>query len=181
VRRSEILIGKWLGLTFVLLAYAAVVSGLEMAVVDLVSGFLPPNPAAIVAYLFAEGALLLTLTLAFSTRLSAMATGVIAIALFGSAWLAEVVSVLGTNLNISAMRTVGQVAKYVLPTEGLWHGTTYYLEPSSFVAQELAGSQGKAKPFFSQAPPSAGYLVWAAVWFLLVLGISPVSFQRREL
>ncbi len=38
VRRGEILLGKWLGLTLVLLAYSAVVSGLEMAVVDAVSG-----------------------------------------------------------------------------------------------------------------------------------------------
>src|ERR1700729_3476482 len=102
------------------------------------SGFLPPNPVAVWAYLFCEGALLLTLALLLSTRLSAIASGVIGIALFGAAWLAGVVGALGTTFNISELRTVGQVSRYILPTDGLWHGAIYYLEPQSFVAQTLA-------------------------------------------
>src|ERR1700730_1758731 len=43
VRRSDVLVGKWLGLATVILAYAAAVSGLEVGVVDWVSGFVPPN------------------------------------------------------------------------------------------------------------------------------------------
>ncbi|HTW08768.1 MAG TPA: ABC transporter permease [Acidimicrobiales bacterium] len=182
VRRSEILVGKWLGLMAVLFAYAVVVSAAELGVVDAVSGFLPPGPVAVVLYLFAEGAILLTLTLAISTRLSAIATGVVAIALFGSAWLAGVVGSLGAAFNVSAMVSVGRVARYLLPTDGLWHGAIYYLEPHSFVAQRLAEStEARDNPFFSTAPPSATYLVWAAVWFLAVLVTGLVSFQRREL
>jgi ABC-type transport system involved in multi-copper enzyme maturation permease subunit len=181
VRRSEILLGKWLGLTVVLLAYSAIVSGLEMAVVDWVSGFLPPNPVAVWAYLFCEGALLLTLALLLSTRLSAIASGVIGIALFGGAWLAGVVGALGTTFNISELRTVGQVSRYILPTDGLWHGAIYYLEPQSFVAQTLAETSDRGNPFFAQAPPSWAYLVWVAVWFLGVLVAGVFSFQRREL
>ena len=77
VRRSEVLLGKWLGLATVILAYSAVVSGLEVGVVDWVGGFVPPNPVLVALYLFAEGAILLTLTLLLSTRLSAIATGVV--------------------------------------------------------------------------------------------------------
>ncbi len=180
VRRSEILIGKWLGLTAVLLAYSAVVSGLEMAVVDWVSGYLPPSPAAVWAYLFAEGTLLLTLALLLSTRLTAIATGVIGVALFGAAWLAGVVGTLGANFNISELQTVGQVSRYILPTDGLWRGAIYYLEPQSFVTQVMATSD-KGNPFFAQAPPSWAYLLWVAVWFLAVLAAGLFSFQRREL
>ena len=91
IRRSEVIVGKWLGLAVLVAGYSFVVAGLEMAVVDLVSGFLPPNPVAAALYLFAEGAVLLTLVLLISTRLSALATGVVGVALFGSAWLAGVV------------------------------------------------------------------------------------------
>jgi ABC-type transport system involved in multi-copper enzyme maturation permease subunit len=181
VRRSEILFGKWLGLTAVLMAYSAVVAGLEMAVVDWVSGFLPPNPVAVWAYLFCEGALLLTLALFLSTRLSAIATGVIGIALFGAAWLAGVVGALGANFNISELQTVGQVSRYILPTDGLWHGAIYYLEPQSFVSQVVAEASDRGNPFFAQAPPSWGYLAWVAVWFLAVMALGLFSFQRREL
>ena len=112
IRRSEVMIGKWLGLAFLVAGYSFVVAAMEMAVVDWVSGFLPQNPVAVALYLFAEGAVLLTLVLAISTRLSALATGVLGVALFGAAWLAGVVGALGTTFKISALRTVGNVAHY---------------------------------------------------------------------
>ena len=182
IRRSELLLGKWLGLATVLLAYSAVVSGLEVGVVDWVSGFVPPNPLVFAAFLFAEGVILLTLTLSLSTRLSAIATGVVAIAMFGAAWLGGVVGSLGAAFNIASLRTIGQVARYLLPTDGLWHGAIYYLEPHSFVAERLSeASQSSANPFFAQAPPTWTYLVWVGVWFLVVLAAGLVSFERREL
>ncbi len=182
IRRSHIMVGKWLGLAFLLGSYSLVVSVLEMAVVDWVSGFLPPDPAAVAFYLFAEGAILLTLVLAISTRLSTLATGVLGVALFGSAWLAGVVGALGEDFKIPALRTVGQVARFMLPTDGLWHGAIYYLEPSSFIAQrisEVGGPEGN--PFFAISPPTWQYLAFAAVWFLVVLGAGIISFERREL
>jgi ABC-2 type transport system permease protein len=181
LRRSDVLLGKWLGLATVILAYAAVVSGLEVGVVDWVSGFIPPNPVVVALYLFAEGAILLTLTLLLSTRLSAIATGVVAIALFGAAWLSGVVGSLGTAFNISSLTTIGHVARYILPTDGLWRGAVYYLEPQSFVVQSLTNAGNKGNPFFAQSPPTWTYLVWVGVWFLAVLAAGIVSFERREL
>ena len=182
IRRSEVLIGKWIGLAFLVAGYSVVVAALEMAVVDWVSGFLPPNPVAVAVYLFAEGAVLLTLVLAISTRLSTLATGVLGVALFGSAWLSGVVGALGTTFRISSLRTVGEVARYVLPTDGLWHGAIYYLEPSGFISQRVADVSGSGgNPFFAVAPPSWQYLTYSVIWFLAVLGVGLLSFERREL
>ena len=182
LRRSQVLLGKWLGLAAVLALYAAVVCALEFAVVYWVSGFVPPDPVAVGAYLFAEGMVLLTLALLLSTRLSTLATGVVAVALFGAAWLAGVVGALGAGFDISALRQVGSVARYVLPTDGLWHGAIYYLEPSSFVSHRLAQSVDvKGNPFFASAPPTWAYLVWAGVWLVVALAAALVSFDRREL
>jgi ABC-type transport system involved in multi-copper enzyme maturation permease subunit len=180
--RSELLLGKWLGLAGVVAGYAILISALEVAVVDLVSGYVPPDPVAVTAYLFAEGAVLLTLTLAISTRLSTLATGVTGVALFGGAWLAGVVGAIGTALKISTLTTVGSVSHYILPTDGLWRGAIYYLEPSSFIAQRLsADAANGGNPFFAVAPPSWEYLLYAALWWVAVLGIGLVSFERREL
>lgn len=180
VRRSEILLGKWLGLAAVLAGYSILVTVLEIGVVYGVSGFVPPNPVAVGLYLFAEGIVLMTLALLLSTRLPAIAAGVVGVALFGAAWLAGVVGSLGTTFNISALKTVGHVARYVLPTDGLWHGAIYYLEPRSMLS--LAGSLGAhGNPFFAQSAPPWTYLVWVAVWFLAVLAAGLFSFERREL
>lgn len=182
IRRSEIMIGKWLGLAVLVAGYSFVVSALEMAIVDWVSGFLPQDPLAVALYLFGEGAVLLTVVLTISTRLSTLATGVLGVALFGAAWLAGVVGALGTTFKISALRTVGDVSRYVLPTDGLWRGVIYYLESSSFIAQRVAASAGSGgNPFFALSPPSWAYVAYSVIWFLVVLGIGMVSFQRREL
>jgi ABC-type transport system involved in multi-copper enzyme maturation permease subunit len=180
IRRSEVLLGKWLGLAVLLAGYAAIVCALEFAVVDWVSGFVPPNPLLVSVYLFAEAALLLTLSLFLSTRLPVIAAGVIAVAVFGAGWLAGVVGTLGTTLNVAALRTVGQLGRFLLPTDGLWHAAIFYLQPPSVIADNLAGG-GKQNPFYAQGAPSWAYLLWAVCWFLIVLAAGVASFERREL
>jgi ABC-2 type transport system permease protein len=180
VRRAEVLLGKWLGLAILLAGYAAGVCALEFAVVALASGFAAPDPVLVTVYLFGEGVLLLTLALLLSTRVPVIAAGVIGVAVFGAGWLAGVVGTLGTALNVAPLRTVGQVGRILLPTDGLWHAAIYYLQPPSLIAQQLAGD-GRQDPFFAQGPPSWAYLVWVACWFLIVLVVAVVSFERREL
>jgi ABC-type transport system involved in multi-copper enzyme maturation permease subunit len=180
VRRGEVLLGKWLGLVAILAAYTALVCGLQVGVVFWVSGFVPPNPAAAAAFLFAEGVALLTLVLLLSTRLSALAAGVTGVALFGMAWLAGVVGSFGQLLKIPALHTVSVVSEYLLPTDGLWHGAIYYLEPTSYLAFQ-SGNQDRGDAFFAAGAPAGSYLIWAVVWFALVLVLGMVSFGRREL
>ena len=176
------LLGKWLGLAGLLGAYTAIVSGLQVAVVYWTSGFVEPDPAAAAALVFAEGVVLLTFVLLLSTRLSALAAGVIGIALFGLAWLAGVGGTLATAFNIHALHTASEVSQYLLPTNGLWQGAIYYLEPSSFVTQQLAASPvGQGDPFLALAAPPWQYLAWTAVWLVLILTLGLVSFDRREL
>jgi ABC-type transport system involved in multi-copper enzyme maturation permease subunit len=180
IRRIQVLVGKWLGLVTLLAGYAGGVCALEFAVVRLASGFLPPNPVLASLYLFAEGALLLTLALFLSTRVPVIAAGVIGVAVFGAGWLAGVVGTLGTALNIGALRTVGQVGRFLLPTDGLWHAAIYYLQPSSLIAEHLAQG-GQRDPFYAQGAPSWPYLLWVACWLLIVLIAAVASFERREL
>jgi ABC-type transport system involved in multi-copper enzyme maturation permease subunit len=180
IRRSDVILGKWLGLAGLLAAYTLLVTGAMTAVVHLVSGFTVPNPAAAAGFLFAEGAVLLTLVLLLSTRLSALAAGVVGVALFGMAWLAGVVGSLGESFRIPALRTASEVTMYVVPTDGLWHAVIYYLEPTVYLSNAGLGDF-RGNPFFAGSGPSWQYLAWAAIWFVLVLTLGLVSFGRREL
>jgi ABC-type transport system involved in multi-copper enzyme maturation permease subunit len=182
IRRSDVLLGKWLGMAGLLAAYTAIVCGLLVGVVDWTSGYVPPDPAAASAFVLAEGIVLLTLVLLLSTRLSALAAGVIGVALFGIAWLAGVAGTLGTAFGIRGMHTASVISQYLLPTDGLWHSAMFYLEPSTFVSQQLAGPRGEpANPFSASAAPAWPYLTWVAIWLVLVLALGLVSLQRREL
>jgi ABC-type transport system involved in multi-copper enzyme maturation permease subunit len=180
IRRAEVLLGKWLGLAVLLAGYAGMVCALEFGVVDWVSGYVPPNPVLVGVYLFAEGALLLTLSLLLSTRMPVIAAGVIGVAAFGAGWLAGVVGTLGTTLNIGALRTMGQVGRFLLPTDGLWHAAIYYLQPPSLISEHLIEA-GHQNPFYAQGAPSWPYLLWVACWLLIVLAAAVASFARREL
>ena len=180
IRRAEVLLGKWLGLAALLAGYAVGVCALEFGVVRLASGFLPPDPVLVSVYLFAESALLLTLAVLLSTRVPVIAAGVIGVAAFGAGWLAGVVGTLGATFNIAALRTIGQVGRFLLPTDGLWHAAIYYLQPASLIAGNVSEG-GRQNPFYAQAAPSMAYLLWAACWFLIVLSAAVASFERREL
>lgn len=179
IRRSEVLLGKLLGLAAVLAAYAVAVSVLEMATGDWVSGYFPANPVLVVVYIYTEDLLLLVLALLLSTRMSSLAAGVLGIALFGAAWLAGVVGSLGSTFNIPTLRTLGSIGRILLPTDGLWHGAIFSLERASVISLQLSNGH-ETNPFFVTSGPTGIYLLWVAVWFVVVLGAGVVSFQGRE-
>ena len=79
VRRSEIVIGKWLGLALLVTIYAVGSATLEMIAVDWATTYLPPYPVELIVYVGLEGLALLSLGLLLSTRLSGITGGVIAL------------------------------------------------------------------------------------------------------
>ena len=182
VRRSEIVIGKWLGLAVLVAIYAAGSALLELAAVDWATGYTPPHPIQLIVYVGAEGLILLSLGLLLSTRLSGITGGVIALVAWLMAWIAGVVGGIGTALNNQPVADVGTVSHLILPTDGLWRGAVYAMEPDVVLAaQRAAGAAGAANPFGAADPPSIGYLVWVVLWFALVLGLSIWSFRTREI
>jgi ABC-type transport system involved in multi-copper enzyme maturation permease subunit len=182
VRRSEVVIGKWLGLAVLVAIYAAFAGGLELAAVDWATGYLPPRPVELLAFVAAEGLVLLSVGLLLSTRLSGITAGVIALVGWLIAWIAGVVGDIGTGLQNSALENVGVVSHIVLPSDGLWRGAIYAMEPDTLiVAMRALGAAGRANPFAATDPPPAEFLLWVVVWFAIVLGLSILSFRRREI
>jgi ABC-type transport system involved in multi-copper enzyme maturation permease subunit len=180
IRRSAVLLGKWLGLVafgsgFVVLAGLA-----QCLVVRQTVDYWPPQPAVALALLVAQTIVLLTLALLLSTAVSPMASGVVAVGLFGATWIAGVVGAIGASLGNEAVARVGTVSRMLLPTDGLWRGAMRaFQDPSALV--EMGGSEAEAFPFLSAAPLTATYLVWAAVWVAMIWGLAAASFLRKDL
>ena len=182
IRRGDVVIGKWLGLGALVALYATVTAALEFLVVDIVVGYLPPHPVEAILYLIAEGIILLTLAIMISTRLASMAGGVIAIVVFGMAWIAGVAEAIGLAFNNVTLTNVGVAMSLLLPTDALWRGAIFSLEPTALLT--IGGGSRTAasvNPFFVLAPPPAAHIVWAVGWVIVVLGISIWSFNRRDL
>jgi ABC-type transport system involved in multi-copper enzyme maturation permease subunit len=181
ISRSQYVVGKWLGLAALVVAYAVAAASLELVVVNAVVGYLPPRPLEFLAFLIAEGLVLLTFGLLLSTRLSGMVGGVVALILFGMAWLGGIVGGIGAAFDNEVIERVGTATKLVLPTDGLWRGAVYALEPAAVLAGALgAGPASAANPFYAAAPPPIPYLAWCAAWLGGVLALAVWSFSRRE-
>src|ERR1700736_4896444 len=166
VRRSEVVIGKWLGLGVLIAIYAAASAFLELAAVDWATGYLPPHPIQLVLYVGAEGLVLLSLGLLLSTRLSGITGGVIALVAWLMGWIAGVVGDVGTGLQNKAVENVGVVSHLLLPTDGLVRGAIYAMEPDAFLATlRAAGTVARANPFAQVDPPPISYLAWVVLWF----------------
>jgi ABC-type transport system involved in multi-copper enzyme maturation permease subunit len=179
VRRSSVLLGKWLGLVAFGCGYVALAGVAQMIVVRTTVGYWPPAPVAGLALLAAETVVLLTLALLLSSVISTMASGIVAVGLFGATWVAGVVGGIGAALGNEGVERVGTLSKIVLPTDGLWRGAmNAFQDPISLV--QMGGGDEVGFPFLSPAPLAPAYLAWAAVWIAMVWGLTALSFSRRD-
>jgi ABC-type transport system involved in multi-copper enzyme maturation permease subunit len=178
VRRSAVLLGKWLGLVTFGCGYVITAGLAQILVVGTVVGYWPPAAATGLALLAAETIVLLTLALLLSSVVSTMASGIVAVGLFGATWVAGVVGGIGGALGNEGVERVGTVSRMILPTDGLWRGAMNAFQDPGALLQMGPGEGGF--PFLAEAPLTPAYLAWAAVWIAVVWGLTALSFQRRD-
>jgi ABC-type transport system involved in multi-copper enzyme maturation permease subunit len=182
LRRSDVLLGKWVGLTVLVTAYAAGTILLETWAIDNATGYSPPHVWALVAYLAGQGIVLLTLSLLLSTRISGMTGGVIALVLYFMAWIGGIVGGVGAAFKNTTIESIGTISRLVLPTDGLWRGAVYSLEPAAVVSALRTLPPGaSANPFATPYPPADGFLIWVPIWVVIVLALAIWSFRTREI
>jgi len=179
VRRWAVLLGKWLGLV-VFGSGFVVVAGLAQCLVVLwTADYWPPSPATALGLLAAQTVVLLTLSLLLSTAISPMASGVVAVGLFGATWVAGVVGGIGQALGNDGVAKVGTVSRMLLPTDGLWRGAMHGFQDPALLTQ--FGEMFEGHPFLSEAPLTTTYLAWTALWTAMVWGLAVASFRRKDL
>jgi ABC-type transport system involved in multi-copper enzyme maturation permease subunit len=179
IRRSAVLLGKWLGLVGFGSGFVAIAGLAQLVIVRTTMGYWPPHPIRGLVLLAAQATVLLTLALLLSTAISPMASGIVAVGLFGATWIAGVVGGVGEALENESVARVGTVARMLLPTDGLWRGAMNSFQDPGLLAQ--VGSGVEESPFLSMAPLTATYLSWIAVWVAVVLGLAAIAFRRRDL
>jgi ABC-type transport system involved in multi-copper enzyme maturation permease subunit len=181
ISRAEYVVGKWLGLVALVVVYGVAAAVIELVAVQAVSGYQPPHPLEFLGFVLCEGIVILTFALMLSTRLAGMVGGVIAAILFGIAWMGGIVGGIGAAFNNATITHVGTATKLILPTDGLWRGAVWSLEPSIVIAaQQQLGPAVAANPFFAAEPPPAAYVVWAIAWIAGMLALAIWSFRSRE-
>ena len=182
IGRTTYLVGKWLGIAILVCVYATLSGVIELAVVGTLTGYVPPDPGFALLYLCGQALILLTLTILLSTRLSGITAGVACLAIFGLAWIGGIIGGVGSAIGEPTIAQVGELSRLLLPTDGLWRGVVYSLQPREvLLLVDQAGPITAAFPFVVDTPPSTGFVAYVVIWFVVILGLAALSFRRREI
>jgi ABC-2 type transport system permease protein len=183
IRRADLVVGRWLGLCIVLAGYAAASGLLEIAFVNLLTGHAPPDPLGAVAFLAGQGIVILTLALLLGTRLPSVGAGAVCVVLFGLAWMAGVFGGIARLFDVEILAVAARATRWLLPTDGLWRGVVFGLEPPLVIAGAgpTLGPMADANPFFAATPPPVEFVVYSVIWIAVVLALAVWSLNRREL
>ena len=182
VRRAEIVAGRWAGTFVALAAYVALAGGCELGVVALITGYVPPHPVVALAYLAGVAAVVTTATIALATRLPPLAAAAVAALLYGLAWIAGIVESVGLALDNARLADAGILVGLLFPSDALWRGALYALQPAVFTAAAATvNAAGAINPFAVTAPPPPAMLAWAAGWIIAIFALGIALFRTRDI
>ncbi|HLZ47529.1 MAG TPA: ABC transporter permease [Candidatus Limnocylindria bacterium] len=179
ISRTEYVLGKWIGLAALVAVYAGGAAAIELGIVNAVVGYVPPEPVQFIAFVIGEGLVIMTFAVLLSTRLSGMVGGVTALVLFGIAWIGGIVGGIGVAFDNAGITHVGTATRLILPTDGLWRGAVYALEPQAVVAAG-SGPAAAANPFYAAGPAPLAFELYVVGWLAVVFALAAYSFHTRE-
>ncbi len=174
VRRSEIVLGKWLAYVVVVAGYLLVMAGGVLLVARLIGGFAPPHSGAGLPVMLVEVVVLVSVSIAGGTRLSTVTNGMAAFGLYGLAFIGHWVEQIGTHLDNAAARNVGTVASLIMPAEALWQRAAWLMQPT--IMREL-----HATPFSPASVPSQAIVWWALGYTAVAVLVAVRGFAKRGL
>ena len=182
VRRADLLVGKWLAFSVLVVVYTTASALLEMLAVWIATGYYPPHPVELCLFVSWVGVALVTTSVLLSTRLGGITGGVIALVTFFASWIGGIVGSVGAALQNPALQQAGTLSHLVLPADGLWRGAIWSMEPVVFIATTRAAGVGaSSNPFFAGDPPTLAYIGWCVAWTAGMLALAVWSFRAREL
>lgn len=174
VRRSDIVFGKWLGFAGLLGLYALLMAGGVILIVFFQSDYLPRNVLAGLSLIYLEALLVMTISLAGSSAMPALATGGMVFGLYGLAFLGGWIEQIGTLINNPTAVQIGIVTSLMVPTEALWRRAAFEMQTP------LAGALGMS-PFGAFSVPSVLMVVYAVIYLVVVFSIAVSTFNRRDI
>ena len=183
IRRADLVLGRWLGLASWSSRLRRRVRHARDRRARIRHRVCAAASVLAVGYLAAQAVVLLTFALLLSTRLPSIAAGAICVVVFGLGWMAGVFAGIGRFFEAAPLVAAAEASRWLLPSDGLWRGAIYGLEPPAVMLLALGrgGPVSGVNPFFVSAAPPTEFLVWSVVWVAIVLGLAVLSLSRRDL
>jgi ABC-type transport system involved in multi-copper enzyme maturation permease subunit len=174
VRRSDVVFGKWLGFAGLLGLYALLMSGGIVLTVFFQSDYFPRNMLTGLSLIYLESLLVMTISLAGSSAMPALATGGMVFGLYGLAFLGGWIEQIGSVLSNPTAVQIGIVTSLIIPTEALWRRAAYEMQTP------LSSALGFS-PFAAFSVPSLLMVLYALIYLGVVLAMAVNTFKHRDI
>lgn len=172
--RGAVVTGKWFGNAVLLLLYLALIGGGVILSVWALVGYTPPNWPIGLMLIYFNSLIIMSLTLAFSSTLSTLATGGVVFGAFGLAFIGGWVERIGAALENQTAVDLGILSSLILPNEAIWN------KAAGLMTSPLANLAGMT-PFTSASEPSPVMVTYAGLYLLGALALAIRQFGRRDL
>jgi Cu-processing system permease protein len=174
IRRSALVLGKWLGLSTMIAIYIAFLMGGITLTTYLISSYLPPDVLLGAGLMIVQAEILLALSMLGGTRLSTVANGVTCFMLYGLAFVGSWLEQIGAVSHNETMVDIGILTSLLVPSQAMWTMAAYEMQPAAITSLQLS-------PFAMAAPPSNAMLIYALAYIALCIVGASLSFSRRDL
>lgn len=174
IRRSEIVLGKWLAYVLLVGAYLFVMAGGILLIGQTIGGLIPPRVTLGLPLMALGSVVLVTLSILGGTRFATVTNGVVVFGMFGLAFIGGWVEQVAALTGNAAARDVGTVASLIMPSEALWQLAAHHMQMPIMADLHVT-------PFSPASVPSVAMVWWAAGYALVALVAAVLSFRRREL
>jgi ABC-type transport system involved in multi-copper enzyme maturation permease subunit len=174
LRRSDVVLGKWLGFAALLALYLLLMSGGTVLSVFLQSGYLPKNFLAGLSLIYLESLIVMTFSLACSSAMPGLATGGTVFGLYGLAFIGGWIEQIGAIINNRTAVQVGIVTSLLFPTEAVWRRATFEMQTSLATVLQMS-------PFTTLSVPSLLMIFYAVLYLLVALATAVRIFHSRDI
>jgi hypothetical protein len=124
--------------------------------------------------IYLEALLVMTISLAGSSAMPALATGGMVFGLYGLAFLGGWIEQIGSVLSNPTAVQIGIVTSLIIPTEALWRRAAFEMQ------SPLASSLGLS-PFGAFSVPSTLMIMYAILYLGIVLAMAVNIFKHRDI
>jgi len=174
IRRSDVVLGKWLGFAGLLGLYLLLMAGGIIVSVFFQTSYVPDHLLIGLSLIYLEALLVMTITLMCSAAFPALATGGIVFGLYGLAFIGGWIEQFGSMIQNQTAVKIGIITSLIIPSEALWRRAAFEMQ------SPLSGVLGMS-PFAATSVPSLLMIFYAILYLILALILSIRTFQRRDL
>lgn len=178
IGRTTMLLARFAGAALLSGAYVIAVYLFAWALTNIIGGWSPDHLIGPALGLAMGVAIIAALSLLASTLLTVTAQGIVVFMVFGAGLTAGLLAQIGQAINSDSLHSIGRVASWALPFEGLYAAGLHALISGT---SGLTGVVLQLGPFGGSEAAGPGLIAWSFLYLAGVLALAAAVFSRRDL